>query len=203
MMSDVNGNGYDNGDGCDDGGGGSGSELDDGCLLDPAASEEQPLISPRRSVAFVPSSVANMPLTSTTPPAANGRTSSSRPAQPSPSSPQPPYVANSAATLITRKLLRSGVGAALTKSTAGKRSVYRWLHIRRLDRSRLLVFTICVAVIVYVVAWLNGLVDDTGGPGGSGGGSATRVVVVRDGSYEAMSEEDEMLSECRSVENCI
>lgn len=69
---------------------------------------------------------------------------------------------------VSRKLLRSVVGASANKS------VYRWLNVRRLDRSRLLVFTMCLSFAVYIVfssiAWLAGE---------SGGLDAIRVVIVR------------------------
>lgn len=71
---------------------------------------------------------------------------------------------------VSRKLQRrtSIIGAP----TAGERrqggghprpSVYRWLNVRRLDRSRLLIFTMCLSFVVYIVfssfAWLSGIDD--------------------------------------------
>lgn len=45
------------------------------------------------------------------------------------------------------------------------KSVYRWLNVRRLDRARLLVFTLCLTFVVYIVyntlAWSTGANDRT------------------------------------------
>lgn len=81
---------------------------------------------------------------------------------------QPATATATATATMKRKLLRSGAVGATNKS------VYRWLNVRRLDRSGLLIFTMCLSFAVYVVfssiAWLSG---DAGGPG------ANRVVIVR------------------------